>query len=426
MSNQIETLALHAGQEPDPTTGSRAVPIYQTSSYVFKSTDHAANLFALKEFGNIYSRIMNPTTDVLEQRLAALEGGSAALCTASGMSAIFLAIHTILGAGDHIITSASLYGGTDTFFRYTLPKMGVTVDFIEDLTAEKLSAAVKDTTKLVYFESIGNPKGDILDIESITSAAHAHGLPVMVDNTFGPALCKPIDHGVDIVIHSLTKWIGGHGTSIGGVLIDSGKFDWGSGRFDEFTTPDASYHGLNYWEVFADFPGLGNVAFAIKARVQGLRNMGMALSPNNSFHFLQGLETLPLRINQHSENARELAHWLKNHSAIEWVNYTGFEDHASYSMGKKYFNGQFPSVFTFGVKGGYEKAKSFINSVKMASHLANVGDAKTLVIHPSSTTHQQLGEAEQLAAGVKPDMVRVSVGIEHISDIQADFEQALV
>ena len=425
MSQNLETLTLHAGQTPEPTTGSRAVPIYQTTSFVFKDTEHAANLFGLKEFGNIYSRIMNPTTDVLEQRVAALEGGSAALCTASGMSAIFLAIHTICGAGDHIVASASLYGGTDTLFRYTLPRLGITVDFIEDLDAEKVRNAIKDNTKLVYLETVGNPKGDVLDFESISEAAHANNVPVMVDNTFAPGLCAPIKHGVDIVIHSLTKWIGGHGTSIGGILVDGGSFNWGNGRFSEFTEPDASYHGLKYWDVFGDFPGLGNVAFAIKARVQGLRNMGMSLSPTNAFQFIQGLETLPLRMEKHVANAKKLAEWLKNHPNVSWVNYTGFSDHASYDTCKKYLNGRFPTVFTFGIKGGYESAKSFIDNVKLASHLANVGDAKTLVIHPSSTTHQQLGESEQQAAGVLPDMIRVSVGLEHIDDITADFEQAM-
>jgi OAH/OAS sulfhydrylase len=425
MSQHLETLTLHAGQTPEPTTGARAVPIYQTTSFVFNDTKHAANLFGLKEFGNIYTRIMNPTTDVLEQRVAALEGGSAALCTASGMSAIFLAIHTICGAGDHIVASASLYGGTDTLFRYTLPKLGIAVDFIEDLDAQKVQAAIKDNTKLVYLETVGNPKGDVLDFESISSAAHANNVPVMVDNTFAPGLCAPIKHGADIVVHSLTKWIGGHGTSIGGILVDGGTFNWGNGRFPEFTQPDASYHGLKYWDVFGDFPGLGNVAFAIKARVQGLRNMGMSLSPTNAFQFIQGLETLPLRMEKHVANAKKLADWLKNHPKIDWVNYTGFSDHASFENCKKYLQGHFPTVFTFGIKGGYDAATTFIDNVKLASHLANVGDAKTLVIHPSSTTHQQLGASEQKAAGVLPDMIRVSVGLEHIDDITADFDQAM-
>ncbi len=425
MTEKLETIALHAGQEVDPTTGSRTVPIYQTTSFVFKDTDHAANLFALKEFGNIYSRIMNPTTDVLEKRVAALEGATSGLCTASGMSAIFLAIHTLLAAGDHMITSASLYGGTDTLFRYTLPKIGVQVDFIEDMTAEKIQAAIKDNTKLVYLETVGNPKGDVLDLEAISECAHKNNLPVMIDNTFAPGLCNPIKYGVDIVIHSLTKWIGGHGTSIGGIILDAGKFNWGNGKFPEFTDPDPRYHGMKLWDLFGDLPGMGNIAFSIKARVQGLRNIGMSLSPSNSFHFIQGLETLPLRMEKHMSNASKLAHWLKNHDNIEWVNFTGFTDHPSYDNCKKYLNGGHPSVFTFGVKGGYEAGKKFIENVKLASHLANVGDAKTLVIHPSSTTHSQLGEAQQLAAGVSPDMVRVSVGLEHFDDICADFDQAL-
>ena len=306
-----------------------------------------------------------------------------------------------------------------------MSKIGIEVDFVEDLTAEKVKQYAKENTKLVYFETIGNPKGDVLDFKAISDEAHRHNVPVMVDNTFGPSLCQPIKHGVDIVIHSLTKWIGGHGVAIGGVVIDGGKFDWGNGKFPEFTEPDASYHGLKYWDVFGDFPGLGNVAFGIKARVQGLRNIGMSLSPSNAFHFLQGFETLPMRMEKHVDNAFQLAHWLRQNDKIDWVQYTGFENHESFENCKTYMNGKFPTVFTFGIKGGYEAAKSFINKVKLASHLANVGDAKTLVIHPSSTTHQQLAEQEQLAAGVKPDMIRVSVGLEHIDDIKADFEQAL-
>jgi O-acetylhomoserine (thiol)-lyase len=425
MSSHIETISLHAGQSPDPTTGSRAVPIHQTTSYVFKNTEHAANLFGLKEFGNIYTRIMNPTTDVLEQRIAALEGGTAAVATASGMSAIFLAIHTICKAGDHIVASASLYGGTDTLFRHTLPRLGITVTIVEDLTASKLADAITETTKLVYVETVGNPKGDVPDFNAISAAAHDHNLPVMVDNTFAPGLCAPIKHGADIVVHSLTKWLGGHGTTIGGIIVDGGLFNWGNGRFLEFTEPDASYHGLKYWDVFGDFPGLGNVAFAIKARVQGLRNIGMSLSPASAFQLLQGIETLPLRMEKHVANASALANWLKAHPKVAWVNYTGFSDHASYELCKHYLNDRFPTVFTFGLMGGYDAAKSFIDSVKLASHLANVGDAKTLVIHPASTTHQQLGQNEQLAAGVTPDMIRVSVGLEHMDDICSDFEQAM-
>ena len=425
MSKHIETLALHEGQVPDSETGARAVPIYQTTSYVFNSSSHAADLFALKVFGNIYTRIMNPTTDVLEKRSAALEGGSAAVCTASGMAAIFLGIHTICEAGDHIISSASLYGGTDTQFRYSLPKMGIEVDFVEDMSAEKIKPLIKENTKLIFLETYGNPKGDVLDLESISDLARAHHIPTMIDNTFAPGLCKPIDYGINIVVHSLTKWIGGHGTSIGGVLVDGGNFDWSSGRFPEFTEPDPRYKGLKLWDAFGNFAGVGNIAFAIKARVHGLRNLGMALSPTNAFHFIQGFETLPCRIDKHVRNAYELAVWLKSHPSIEWVNYAGFEDHPSNQHLQKYLNGRCPSVFTFGLKGGYEAGKTFIENVELASHLANVGDAKTLVIHPSSTTHSQLDEAAQLKAGVSQDMVRVSVGIEHIDDIKKDFDSAL-
>ena len=425
MKRNLETIALHEGYDVDPTTGSCAVPIYQTTSYVFRDTEHAANLFGLKEFGNIYTRIMNPTTDVLEKRCAALENGTSAVCTASGMSAIFLAIHTICCAGDHIIASSSLYGGTDTQFRYTLKRVGIEVDFVENMTPDKVRSLIKENTKCIYFEVYGNPKGDILDIEGITTVAKEHDIPTMIDNTFAPTLCQPKTYGVDIIIHSLTKWIGGHGTSIGGVVIDSGTFDWSSGRFPEFTDPDPRYNGLKLWDTFGNLPGAGNIAFAIKARVHGLRNIGMAMSPANSFHFIQGFETLPIRMNHHVENTKQLATWLRNHTAIEWVNYAGFPDHSNYENGQKYLNGKFPSVFTFGVKGGYEAGKKFIENVTLASHLANVGDAKTLVIHPSSTTHSQLNEHDQLSAGVKPDMVRVSVGLEHIDDIKSDFDQAL-
>ncbi len=428
MSNSIihpETLALHAGQTPDPITGARAVPIYQTTSYVFKDTDHAANLFALKEFGNIYTRLMNPTTDVVEKRIAALEGGTGALLTSSGMSAIFLAIHNIAGAGDHIVTSSSLYGGTETFFRYTLPRLGIAVSFINDATPEKIKAAIKSNTKAVYIETIGNPKGDVLDIAAIADVAHKNGVPLIIDNTFSPILCRPIEHGADIVVHSCTKWIGGHGTSIGGVIVDSGKFDWSTGRFPEFTTPDESYHGIVYWDALKNVPGMGNVAYIIKARVQGMRNIGPCPSPFNAFLFLQGLETLPLRIRQQSANALELAKWLESHKKVEWVNYTGLPSHPYHKIAQKYLKGGFGSVLGFGIKGGQEAGKKFINSVKLASHLANVGDAKTLVLHPASTSHQQLSESSQRAAGVTPEFVRVSVGLENIEDIKMDFEQAL-
>ena len=420
-----ETLSLHAGQQPDPTTGARAVPIYQTTSYVFKDTEHAANLFALKEFGNIYTRLMNPTSDVVEKRIAALEGGTGGLLTSSGMAAIFLAIHTIAEAGDHIVSSSSLYGGTETCFRYTLPKIGIDVTFVDDATPEKINASIKDNTRAVYLESIGNPKGDVPDLKGIADVAHASGVPVIVDNTFSPILCRPIDHGVDIVVHSCTKWIGGHGTSIGGVIVDSGKFDWSQGRFPGFTTPDDSYHGLVYWDALSEVPDMGNVAFIIKARVQGMRNIGPCPSPFNAFLFLQGLETLPLRIRQQSANALVLAEWLQTREEVEWVNYTGLPDHPYHAIAGQYLDGGFGSVLGFGIKGGREAGEKFINSVKLASHLANVGDAKTLVLHPASTSHQQMSDESQRAAGVTPEFVRVAVGLEDPKDIKADFDQAL-
>jgi O-acetylhomoserine (thiol)-lyase len=423
--NNVETIALHAGQQPDPTTGARAVPIYQTTSYVFKSTEYAANLFALKEFGNIYTRLMNPTNDVAEKRIAAIEGGTGALLTSSGMAAIFLAIHNIAGVGDHIISSSSLYGGTDTLFRYTFPRFGIDVTFVNDFTAERVKAAIRPNTKAVYAETIGNPKGDIPDFEQIAKVAHAAGVPFIVDNTFAPVLCRPFDHGVDIVIHSCTKWIGGHGTSIGGVIVDAGKFDWSSGRFPEFTTPDQSYHGLVYWDALKNVPGMGNVAFIIKARVQGMRNIGPCASPFNAFLFLQGLETLPLRIRQQCANALELARWLEKHKGVEWVNYTGLPGHPWHKTARKYLKGGFGAVLGFGIKGGHKAGGKFINSVELASHLANVGDAKTLVLHPASTSHQQMSEAAQRASGVTPELIRVAVGLENIEDIKADFDQAL-
>jgi len=420
-----ETLALHAGQEPDPTTGARAVPIYQTSSYVFRDTEHAANLFALQEFGNIYTRLMNPTSDVVEKRIAALEGGTGALLTSSGMGAIFLAVHNLAETGDHIVASSSLYGGTETCFRYTLPKIGIEVTFIDDATPEKIAAAIKPNTKAVYAESIGNPKGDVLDLAGIANVAHENGLPLIIDNTFAPILCKPIDHGADIVVHSCTKWIGGHGTSIGGVIVDGGKFDWSSGRFPGFTEPDESYHGLVYWDALKDVPGMGNVAYIIKARVQGMRNIGMCPSPFNAFLFLQGLETLPLRIRQQCANALDLAKWLEGRDEVEWVVYTGLPEHPYHETANRYLSGGYGAVLGFGIRGGLEAGKKFINSVKLASHLANVGDAKTLVLHPASTSHQQMTEEAQRAAGVTPEFVRVAVGLENIEDIKTDFEQAL-
>jgi O-acetylhomoserine (thiol)-lyase len=421
----IETIALHAGQVSDPTTGARAVPIYQTASYEFNSTEHAADLFALKEFGNIYTRLMNPTTDVVEKRIAALEGGVGALAASSGMAAIFLSVHTIAEAGDHIAASSSLYGGTDTLFRYTLPKMGVEVTFVDDITPEKVSAAIKPNTKAVYFESLGNPKGDVVDIAGITAAAHAEGVATIADNTFAPILCRPIDHGVDIVVHSCTKWIGGHGTSIGGIIVDSGKFNWGSGRYPGFTEPDGAYHGLVYWDALKDVAGMGNVAYIIKARVDGMRNIGMCPSPFNSFLFTQGLETLPLRIRQQSANTLELAEWLKQQDEVEWVSYTGLEDHPYHETASKYLSGGYGAVLGFGIKGGAEAGSKFINSVELASHLANVGDAKTLVLHPASTSHQQMSEDALQASGITPGFIRVAVGLENIEDIKSDFAQAL-
>lgn len=422
----LSTISLHAGQTADPATGACAVPIYQTASYVFKSTEHAANLFALKEFGNIYTRLMNPTTDVLEKRIATLDGGTGALATSSGMAAIFLSITNIAKAGDHIISSASLYGGTETLFRYTLPKFGIEVTFLEDLTAETIASSIKTNTKLVYGETIGNPKGDVPDFKEVTKAAHSHGIPVIVDNTFAPGLCKPIEYGVDIIVYSTTKWLGGHGTSIGGMIVDSGNFDWSNGKFPEFTKPDDSYHGVVYWDALSKVPGAGNIAYIVKARVQGMRNIGMCPSPTNAFYTLQGVETLALRIKKHSENALELARYLKGHPLVDKVNYTGLEEHPYHNTAKQYLKGGFGSVFGIELKGGYDAGIKFIENVKLAKHLANVGDAKTLVIHPSSTTHQQLSEEAKLKAGVTPGMVRVSVGIEDIEDIKADFNQALL
>ncbi|MEI6056092.1 MAG: aminotransferase class I/II-fold pyridoxal phosphate-dependent enzyme [Lentisphaerota bacterium] len=419
------TITLHEGFSSDPATGSCAVPVYQTTSYVFKSSEHAANLFALKEFGNIYTRLMNPTTDVLEKRIAALEGGTGALATSSGMAAIFLAITNIAKAGDHIISSGSLYGGTETLFRHTLPRFGIEVTFIDEFTAEKIQKAVKDNTKLVYGETIGNPKGDVPDFETITKAAHAHKIPVIIDNTFAPILCKPFKYGVDIVVHSTTKWIGGHGNSIGGVIVDSGKFDWSSGKFPEFTQPDSSYHGVVYHDALSNVTGVGNIAYIIKARVQGMRNIGMCPSPTNSFNTIQGLETLALRIQKHSENALKLAEFLANHPIVLAVNYTGLQSHIYHNIAKKYLDGGFGSVMTFEIKGGSVAGRKFIDSVNLAKHLANVGDARTLVIHPDSTTHQQLSDSSKLVAGVTPGLIRISVGIEDIEDIIADIDQAI-
>lgn len=426
---KYETLQLHAGQEPDPTTGSRAVPIYQTTSYQFDDTDHAATLFALKEFGNIYTRIMNPTTDVFEKRVAALEGGVAAVATSSGQAAQFLAITNLATAGDNIVSTPNLYGGTYNQFKVTLPRLGINVKFVDGQDSpESFEAAIDENTKAIYVESIGNPKGNVPDFDGIAAVAKKYGVALVVDNTFGAggAIARPIDHGANVVVQSATKWIGGHGTSVGGIIVDAGNFNWGNGKYPLFTDPSPGYHGLNFWEVFGENGPFGNIAFAIRARVEGLRDIGPALAPFNSFLLLQGLETLSLRVERHAENALKLAKWLEKHDSVSWVNYTGLPSHPHHENGKKYLReGRFGAVLTFGVKGGYDAARDFIESVELASHLANVGDAKTLVIHPSSTTHQQLTEQEQASGGVKEDLIRVSVGIEHIDDIIADFEQAL-
>ena len=424
-SKNLSTLALHAGQIPDPTTGARAVPIYQTTSYVFKDSDHAANLFALKEFGNIYTRIMNPTTDVFEQRIAAIEGGTGALGVASGQAATTLALLNITQVGEEIVSANNLYGGTYQLFHYTLPKLGRTVKFVDSQKPEAFRKAITPKTRAIYAETIGNPKLDVPDFEVIAKIAHDAGVPLVVDNTVGVGLVRPIDHGADIIVDSATKYIGGHGTSIGGVIVDSGKFNWGNGKFPEFTEPDPSYHGLKYWDVFGNFPGLGNVAFIIKARVQLLRDVGATLSPFNAFLFLQGLETLPLRQRQHSENALEVARHLKQQPLVNWVTYPGLPDDPNHELAAKYLKKGFGGILGFGIKGGLEAGRKFINAVKLFSHLANIGDAKSLVIHPASTTHQQLTEEEQAATGVTPDYVRLSIGIEDVEDIKADIDQAL-
>jgi O-acetylhomoserine (thiol)-lyase len=417
---RLETLALHAGQQVDSDTLSRAVPVYQTTSYCFKDTEHAGNLFALKEFGNIYTRLMNPTTDVLEKRLAAMEGGVGGLAFSSGQSAIYVSIFNICGTGGHIVSSNSLYGGTVTLFGQTFRKLGIEVTFVDPKDPENFAKAIKDNTRLIYIETMGNPKNDILQYEKIADIAHKNGMPVICDNTVTtPILFRPIAHGIDIVVHSCTKFIGGHGTSIGGAIVDSGKFDWTNGRYPDLTEPDPSYHGVKYVESF------GELAYIIKARTQFLRDMGSCMSPFNAFLFLQGLETLHLRMPRHSENAMKLAQWLENQESVTWVNYPGLESHPDYKLAQKYLPDGQGAILGFGIKGGKEAGIKFINNVKLASHLANIGDSKTLVIHPSSTTHQQLTEAEQLAAGVTADYVRASVGTEHIDDIIADFDQAL-
>ncbi len=416
-----ETRALHSGQKPDPTTNARAVPIYATTSYVFDDAAHAARLFSLQEFGNIYTRIMNPTTDVFEQGVAALEGGVAALGVASGQAAETLTILNLARAGDNIVSSSSLYGGTYNLFTHTLPKIGITTTYVDGSDPSAFGRAINEKTKAVYLELIGNPRLDVHDLASIADVAHARGVPVIVDNTFAPLLAQPIKHGADIVIHSATKWIGGHGTAIGGVVVDGGTFDWAaSARFkQDFVDPDPSYHGISYTGAF------GNLAFILKLRVQGLRDLGAALSPFNSFLFLQGLETLPLRITRHSENALAVARWLETRDEVTWVSYPGLESHPSHKLAKRYLTGGFGGIVTFGVKGGVEAGRKLIDNVQIFSLLANVGDAKSLIIHPASTTHFQLEPEEQASAGVTPDLIRLSVGLEHIDDLLADLEQAL-
>ncbi|WP_405153955.1 homocysteine synthase [Paenibacillus sp. FSL K6-0108] len=425
MSNErelsFETLAIHAGQEIDPTTHARAVPLYQTTSYGFRDTEHAANLFGLKEFGNIYTRLMNPTTDVFEQRIAALEGGAGALATASGQAAITFSLLNIAGAGDEIVSAASLYGGTYNLFSTTLPKLGLDVKFVDSSDPENFRAAITEKTKALYAETIGNPQGNVLDIEAVAAIAHEHGIPLIVDNTFpSPYLLRPIEHGADIVVHSATKFIGGHGTSIGGVIVDSGKFDWkASGKFPGLTEPDASYHGVVYTEA------VGPIAYIIKARVQLLRDLGATISPFNSWLLIQGLETLHLRVERHSSNALAVAQYLEKHEDVEWVSYAGLPSHPSYELAQKYLPRGQGAILTFGIKGGVDAGRKLIENVKLFSHLANVGDSKSLIIHPASTTHQQLTEDEQTAAGVNPELIRLSIGTENIQDILYDLEQAI-
>ena len=426
-SLKFETLQLHAGQEVDPATGSRAVPIYQTSSYVFKDSDHAANLFGLKEFGNIYTRLMNPTSDVFEKRVAALEGGAAALSVSSGHAAQFLVCSTLLTHGDNIVSSPYLYGGTYNQFKVTFKNFGWEARMTKDLKAESFEELIDEKTKIIYLETIGNPGFVIPDFDAIAAVAKKYDIPLVVDNTFAGAgyLFRPIEHGANIVVESATKWIGGHGTSLGGVIVDAGNYNWGNGKFPSFTEPSEGYHGLKFWDIF-NFDGpFGNIAFIIKARVEGLRDFGPAPSPFNSFLLLQGLETLSLRMDRHVENAQKLAEWLENHPKVESVNYPGLKSSPSYELAKKYLPKGAGSMLSLIVKGGVEEAKKIVESLELVSHLANVGDAKTLIIQPAATTHQQLSAEAQLAAGVYPAQLRISVGLEHIDDIIADFEQAL-
>jgi len=424
----FETLQLHAGQEADPTTGSRAVPIYQTSSYVFKDSAHAANLFGLREFGNIYTRLMNPTTDVFEKRVAALEGGVAAVATSSGQAAQFTAITNILGAGDNFVSTSYLYGGTYNQFKVQFKRLGIHVKFVDGDKAADFEKLIDGKTKAIYLETIGNPRFNVPDFDAIAAVAKKNDIPLIVDNTFGAAgyLFRPIEHGASIVVESATKWIGGHGNSIGGVIVDGGNFNWANGKFPQFTEPSEGYHGLKFWDVFGTPGPFGNIAFAIRARVEGLRDYGSVISPFNSFLLIQGLETLSLRVQRHVDNALELAKWLVKQPQVEYVEYPGLEDSPYHTLAKKYLKHGFGGVLAFKVKAGKEAADKIVNNVKLISHLANVGDAKTLIIHPATTTHEQLSAEDQVKSGVLPGVLRVSVGIENIEDIKADLEQAFL
>lgn len=416
----FDTLSIHAGQRPDPTTGARAVPIYQTTSFIFDDTDHAAHLFALQDMGNIYTRIMNPTSAAFEERVASLEGGTGAVATSSGMAAQLTTMMTLLRPGDEIVSSSSLYGGTHTQFDITLRTWGINTIFVDSSNPENYRKAITPRTRALYGETIGNPRGDILDIEAVAAIAHEAGVPLIVDNTFAtPYLCRPFEYGADIVVHSATKFIGGHGTSIGGVLVERGKFPWDNGKFPQVVDPSPGYHGVRFYETFGDF------AFCMKARCETVRDMGPCISPFNSFMLLQGLETLSLRMERHTQNARRVAEFLQEHSAVSWVSYPGLPDNPSYELAKRYLPRGAGAIFTFGVKGGYEAGKAVINNVQLFSHLANVGDARSLIIHPASTTHQQLSEEDQLAGGVTPDLIRLSIGLENIEDILWDLDHAL-
>ncbi len=423
---RFETLQIHAGQEVDSNTLSRAVPIYQTTSYVFKNAEHGANLFALKEFGNIYTRIMNPTTDVFEKRIAALEGGVTGLATASGLAAQFLALNNILAAGDNFVSTSNLYGGSYNQFKVAFKRLGIEARFAVNDSVEEFEKLIDDKTKAIYLETIGNPRFNIPDFEAIAALAKKHDLPVIVDNTFGAGgyLFRPLEHGANVVVQSATKWIGGHGTSVGGIIVDGGNFNWGNGKYPAFTEPSEGYHGLVFWDVFGTNGPFGNIAFNIRARVEGLRDFGPALSPSNAFLLIQGIETLSYRVQRHVDNALEIATWLEKHPQVETVNYPGLASSPYHARAKKYLRNGFGGVLSFEVKGGKEAASKFIDSLKLISHLANVGDTKTLIIQPSATTHQQLSDAAQLAAGVTPNMLRLSVGIEHVEDIKDDLQQA--